>query len=122
MYSKDSGADICASSRGNAAVDLHQGRFPGHRSLFRSSGSSEDQGGSHATSVSAVLAMHRGAAGVAMADADCHASLSDYPGGRAGRKHLAPFRPQPLVDCHSFYPTDQLDRLMGLCLQPMALS
>jgi len=66
--------------------------------------------------------MQRGTAGVAMADADCHATLSDRPGGRAGRKRPASCRPQPLVDRDRFHPANQSDRPMGLRLRPVARS
>jgi hypothetical protein len=39
---------------------------------------------------------------------------------RAGRKHLAPCRPQPLVDADRVHSPDKSDRPLALCLQPLA--
>lgn len=55
-----------------------------------------------------------------MADAYHHASLGCPPSGRARCKHLAPCRPQPLVDADRVHSAAQPDRLVGLRLQPLA--
>ena len=77
-------------------------------------------GASHATNVSAILAVQCGTAGVCVADAYYHAALGYRPCGRARCKHLAPCRPQPLVDADRVHSAPQFDRLVGLRLQPLA--
>ena len=62
-----------------------------------------------------VVRCHRS---IFVADADHHATLGYRPSGRARCKHLAPCRPQPLVDADRVHSAAQPDRLVGLAPSP----
>src|SRR5262245_3543110 len=67
-----------------------------------------------------ILVLRGDAARMALGDASWYAAPLDHHSGSTGGEYPASSRPQPMVDNPRVYAAGKSDRLMGVCVHPMA--
>jgi hypothetical protein len=67
-----------------------------------------------------ILVLQCGAARMALGDASWYATPVDHHSGGTGGKYPASSWPQPMVDNSRVCAAGKSDRLMGVCVHPMA--